>query len=152
MGTRIAPSYVNLFMGKFEQQAIDSSSLKPFISWRFIDDIFMIWTHGEKHLETSIGYLNSIHTTIKFTHDYSNSLHQTIPFPRCPSSSPSSSHQQPNRSPYKAHRQTLIPPQNIVPPNHTKEAFPLILFLQIRIWSTDTFFDQRSRISFTRFT
>ena len=36
------------------------------------------------------------------------------PFPRCPSPS----HQQPhrNRSPYKAHRQASVPPQNIVPP------------------------------------
>ena len=31
MGTRMAPSYANLFMGKFEQQAIDNSSLKAFI-------------------------------------------------------------------------------------------------------------------------
>ena len=57
MGTRMVPSYANLFMGKFEQQAIDNSSLKPFIWWRFIDDIFMIWTHREEHLKTFIGYL-----------------------------------------------------------------------------------------------
>jgi len=49
MGTRMAPLCANLVMGKFEQQAIDNSSLKPFILWRFIDDIFMIWTHGEEH-------------------------------------------------------------------------------------------------------
>ena len=46
-----APSYANLFMGKFEQQAIDNFLLKPFIWWRFIYDIFMIWTHGEEHLK-----------------------------------------------------------------------------------------------------
>ena len=80
MGTRIAPSHANFFMGKFEQQAIDNSLLKPFIWWRFIDDIFMIWTHGEEHIKTFIGYLNSIHPSIKFTHEYSNSLHQTLPF------------------------------------------------------------------------
>jgi len=28
----------------------------------------------------SIGYLNSIHPRIKFTHEYSNSLHQTLTF------------------------------------------------------------------------
>ena len=112
MRTRMAPSYANLFIGKFEQQAIDNSLLKPFIWWRLIDDIFMIWTHGEEHLKSFIGFLNSIHPSIKFTHEYSNSLHQTLP--RCPSSS----HQQPhrNRSSYKAHRQTSIPPQNILPP------------------------------------
>ena len=67
-------------MGKLEQQGIDKSLLKPFIWWRFIDDIFMIWTHGEEHLKCFIGFLNSIHPSIKFTHEYSNSLHQTLPF------------------------------------------------------------------------
>ena len=78
MRTRMAPSYANLFIGKFEQQAIDNSLLKPFIWWRLIDDIFMIWTHGEEHLKSFIGFLNSIHPSIKFTHEYSNSRHQTL--------------------------------------------------------------------------
>ena len=30
--------------------------------------------------KTFIGYLNSIHPSIKFTHEYSNSLHQILPF------------------------------------------------------------------------
>ena len=80
MGTRMAPSYANLFIGNFEQQAFNNSLLKPFIWWRFIDDIFMTWTHGEEHPKTFIGYLNFIHPSIKFTHEYSNSLHQTLPF------------------------------------------------------------------------
>ena len=118
MGTRMAPSYANLFMGKFEQQAIDNSSLKPFIWWRFIDDIFMIWRHGEEHLKTFIGYLNSIHPSIKFTHAYSNSLHQTLPF-------------------LDVHIRTDL---------HLRSPSPFSLFLRIRpICSTDTFFDQRSR-------
>jgi len=45
-----------------------------------MDDIFMIWTHGEEHLKTLIDYLSSIHPSIKFTHEYSSSLHQTLPF------------------------------------------------------------------------
>ena len=80
MGTRMAPSYANLFMGKIEQQAMDISLLKLFIWWRFIDDIFTIWTHGEEYLKTFIGFLNSIHPSIKFTREYANSLHQTLPF------------------------------------------------------------------------
>ena len=86
MGTRMAPSYVNLFMGKFEQQAIDNSLLKPFIWWRSIDDIFMIWTHGVEHLKSFMGFLNSIHPSIKFTSSwvFQFSVPDT-PFPRCPS-------------------------------------------------------------------
>ena len=81
MGTRMAPSYANLFiMGKLEQSAIENDPFKPYVWWRFIDDIFMVWTEGEEHLQTFLHHLNSIHPTIKFTHEYSNSSHQSLPF------------------------------------------------------------------------
>ena len=72
MGTRIATSYANLFMGNFEQLAVENAPLKPekFVWWRYIDDIFMIWTEGEDSLKTFINDINSIHLTIKFTHEY----------------------------------------------------------------------------------
>ena len=144
MGTRMAPSYANLFMGKFEQQAIDNSSLKPFIWWRFIDDIFMIWTHGEEHLKTFIGYLNSIHPSIEFTHEYSNSLRQTLPFLDV------QVHLINNHIQTDLHTKPTDKHQYLLKtschPNHTKRAIPFSLFLRIRrICSTETFFDQRSR-------
>jgi len=40
----------------------------------------MVWTEGEDNLKTFLHYLNSIHPTIRFTHEYSNSLHQTLSF------------------------------------------------------------------------
>ena len=80
MGTRMAPSYANLFMGKLEKEALKNAPFKPNVWWRFIDDIFMVWPEGEDNLKTFIHYLNSIHPTIKFTHEYSNSLHQTLTF------------------------------------------------------------------------
>ena len=42
------------------------------VCWkRFIDDIFIIWTYGEKELEKFVEYLNSKHQTIKFTQEVS---------------------------------------------------------------------------------
>ena len=79
MGTRMAPSYANLFMAKFEQ-AIQNAPFKPFVWWRYIDDIFMVWTEGQDNLETFINYLNSIHPTIKFNHEFSTSSIQSLPF------------------------------------------------------------------------
>ena len=76
----MAPSYANLFVGKLEQSAIESAPFKPYVWWSFIDDIFMVWTEGEEHLQTFLHHLNSIHPTIKFTHEYSNSSHQSLPF------------------------------------------------------------------------
>ena len=64
MGTRMAPSYANLFMGRFEQHAIANALHKPLIWWRFIDDIFLIWTEGEEHLKHFISHLSSIHPYI----------------------------------------------------------------------------------------
>lgn len=64
---------------------------------------------------------------------------------------PSLSHQQPhpNRTPYKAYKQTsiyLLKTLTSCHSNHTKKAIPFSLFLRIRhIRSPDTFFDQRSR-------
>ena len=39
VGTRMAPAYANLFMGDLEKKLLAQSSLKPFIWWRYIDDI-----------------------------------------------------------------------------------------------------------------
>ena len=47
MGTRMAPSYANIFMKYVEVQVIETSPKKPTLWLRFIDDIFMIWGHGK---------------------------------------------------------------------------------------------------------
>ena len=143
-GTAMARSYANLFMGKFEQQVIDNSLLKPFNWRRFIDDIFMTWTHREEHLKTFVGYLNSIHPSIKIFYQYSSSLHQTLPFLDVQVHL-INNHIQANlrTKPTDKHQYLL---KTSCHPNHTKTAIPFSLFLRIRsICSTDTFFDQRSR-------
>ena len=71
MGTRMAPSYANLFMGKLEREFLLTQDLKPRVWWRFIDDIFAIWTHGEESLKRFIESLNRHHATIKFTATWS---------------------------------------------------------------------------------
>ena len=46
MGTKLAPSYANWFMSKFEQDHVYTYHLQPTLWKRFIDDIFLIWPHG----------------------------------------------------------------------------------------------------------
>ena len=53
-------------MDRFETEALNNYPLKPLIWKRFIDDIFLIWTHGEDSLKDFVDYLNSLHPTIKF--------------------------------------------------------------------------------------
>ena len=50
---------------------IREAQYKPHTWWRFIDDIFIIWTEGEEKLEEFINYLNNAHETIKFTSKWS---------------------------------------------------------------------------------
>ena len=54
MGTKMAPSYANLFLGNFEQKALAAATHSPLIWWRYIDNIFFHW-----------------HPTIKFTSSFS---------------------------------------------------------------------------------
>ena len=70
MGTRVAPTYANIFMGRLEREMLRNcpEHLKPFLhTWkRFIDDIILIWTGSEQQFEEFFEFLNSFHPTIKF--------------------------------------------------------------------------------------
>lgn len=71
MGTKMAPSYANIFMGKLESQYLSQCPLKPLFYKRFIDDIFFIWTHTEEELLRFIDNYNTVHPNIEFSHTYS---------------------------------------------------------------------------------
>ena len=53
-------------MADFEEK-ISSFEKKPMIWWRYIDDIFFIWEHGEESLKVLIEQVNMFHSAIKFT-------------------------------------------------------------------------------------
>ena len=69
IGTRMAPSYANLFMHDLESKLL--APVKPFIWSRYIDDIFMVWTEGEEKLLEFLKNIDNFHDTIKFTFDWS---------------------------------------------------------------------------------
>ena len=43
MGTKVAPSYANLFMSNLEEKMLGSYDKQPTIWLRYIDNIFFIW-------------------------------------------------------------------------------------------------------------
>ena len=69
MGTPMAPAIANLFMGWLESKILKDSPfhIEQDLWKRYIDDIFVLWTHSEKDLQTFTDFLNSLHPTIKFT-------------------------------------------------------------------------------------
>ena len=71
IGTKMAPAYANIFMSVLEQQLLATSPLTPDVWLRFIDDIFMVWTHGRETLDAFMAHLNAAHPSIKFTSDSS---------------------------------------------------------------------------------
>ena len=60
MGTKMAPSFANLFLGMFETNALTNAPWQPQTWWRYIDDIFMIRTEGSDRLKIFVNYLYNI--------------------------------------------------------------------------------------------
>ena len=77
MGTKMAPSYPNIFIGIFEKQMPSTYHHKPFIYFRYIDDIFMIWTEVEDSLNKFLKHCNKQNKRIQFT---SSDIGTTVPF------------------------------------------------------------------------
>lgn len=73
IGTKFAPAYANIFMGFLEIEMIGRCEYRPWIWWRFLDDVFMVWLHGGDKLDVFLSNLNSFHEQIKFTWEISAS-------------------------------------------------------------------------------
>ena len=71
IGTKFAPPYSILFMAELEEEILREIELNPYLRWRYIDDIFFLWEHGEEKLKEFIEHLNEKHPTIKFTAEWS---------------------------------------------------------------------------------
>ena len=71
IGTTFVPPYAIIFLADLEERILEDTELQPRIWWRYIDDIFFIWEHGEDFLKQFIETLNAFHRTIKFTAEWS---------------------------------------------------------------------------------
>ena len=74
MGTKCAPTYANIFMGKFEETHIyPKIQEKTRIFLRYIDDLFFVWKGTEQELKQFFEEINKVHPSIKFDFNYSKS-------------------------------------------------------------------------------
>ena len=71
MGTKMAPSYANIFMAELEETLLKNYPKQPLLWKRYIDDVLCIWPGPQQELTCFIHYLNEAHPTIKFTHESS---------------------------------------------------------------------------------
>ena len=78
MGSPLSPLLANIFMAEFEKNAIKTSELKPKYWYRYVDDTFVVWSHGREKLEDFWKHLNSLHPNIEFTMEVENE--RKLPF------------------------------------------------------------------------
>ena len=71
MGTRMAPCYANIVMAELEDNFLSGYPYKPLAYYRYIDDIFIIWSHGLDILHNFINNINKQHSNIIFTSNIS---------------------------------------------------------------------------------
>ena len=64
MGTKMAPSFANLFLGHFKTNALENAPFHPHPYFSYIDDILMICTEGLDNLKIFIDYLNNFHPSL----------------------------------------------------------------------------------------
>ncbi len=77
MGSKVSPTVANLSVEDFENKYVYSYHLQPLIWLRFIDNIFLVWSHSKEELDLFIQHLNESHPTFKFT---ANIHHQSMDF------------------------------------------------------------------------
>ena len=76
IGTKVAPTYANIFMGLLEEKILSSWTGRPPDIWkRYIDDIITIWSGLESELFEFLTFINTFHSTIKFTASYRTHEH-----------------------------------------------------------------------------
>ena len=78
MGSPLSPVIANFFMEDFEDKAIELVTLKPTCWYRYVDDTFVIWPHGQDKLMDFLNHLNGLHKKIKFTMEIEKDGH--LPF------------------------------------------------------------------------
>ena len=85
MGSPMSPNYANLFMTKFETEMISEyfkkTGLKPYVWYRYIDDVFFIWTYGPETLNDFLTYVQTYskekHMKSKITFEVNQSTVRT---------------------------------------------------------------------------
>jgi len=71
MGKTYAPGLADLYLEDFDERAMHGFRIKPQLFYRFLDDIFFIWTGTEAELKEFEKYLNSLIDGIKITFNFS---------------------------------------------------------------------------------
>ena len=59
IGTKFAPTYACIFMYEIETKFLETQEFQPLVWFRYIDDVFFIWTHGPDELVSFMAEFNN---------------------------------------------------------------------------------------------
>ena len=65
MGKKFAPAYADIFMAAWETTALQKCNIQPLHYFRYLDDIWGIWTHSEEEFNSFLHTLNNHNPSIK---------------------------------------------------------------------------------------
>ena len=51
-------------MAELEEEILRKAEFKPYLWWRYIDDIFFLWEHGEEKLKSFIDFYLTLVITL----------------------------------------------------------------------------------------
>lgn len=77
MGKKFAPAYADIFMAEWETAALEKCIKKTLHYYRYLDDIWGIWTHTEEEFKTFFSTLNNHNPSIKLKYTMN---HESIDF------------------------------------------------------------------------
>lgn len=64
MGKKFAPAYANIFMAEWEASALSQCPKQPLHYFRYLDDIWGVWTHSEEDFNHFVAILNGHNPSI----------------------------------------------------------------------------------------
>ena len=65
MGKKFAPAYANIYMADWEETVLPKCKKRPREYFRFLDDIWGIWTGSMEEFQVLVGELNAHHPSIR---------------------------------------------------------------------------------------
>ena len=69
IGTKFAPTCACIFMDETETKFLQTQEFQPLVWFRYIDNVFFIWTDGPDKLVSFMTEFNNYHPNIKFTYE-----------------------------------------------------------------------------------
>ena len=72
IGSHLGMNYACTYLGKWEENLFEKSTVLPKYYWRYVDDVFGIWVNGLEALKDFHKMTNSIHQNIKTELRYSS--------------------------------------------------------------------------------